>query len=83
MDLFWVAVATQLLGLLSLVSIRLSQHAPVFARLQPLFFLALLAVGTVTVAAFASNSMTWFSSAATLSIMSVGATLDLTGEVSA
>ena len=77
MDLFWVAAAIQFLGLASLVGIRLAAHAPHLARLQPIFFVALLAVGMITIIAFTANNTSWLSSATTLSIMSVGATLDL------
>jgi hypothetical protein len=81
----WVAIAIQMIGLVSVVAARMWPQSPGQTWCQCFFFLSLAGVGGATMFALASGSGSWVSSAAILSLMSVGATLDLrrTSEVAA
>ena len=75
--LFAILVVVQVLGLASVVLARLTENSAFQALCQRLFVACLLVVGGVTVLAFQSGSGGWFSCAATLPVMALGATLDM------
>ena len=75
--LFAILVVVQVLGLASVVLARLTENSAFQALCQRLFVACLLVVGAMTVLAFQSGSGGWFSCAATLPVMALGATLDM------
>lgn len=74
--LFWIVVAVQVVGLLSVAVARLTEHSSIRTISQRTFFACLLAVGVVTMFAIQAHSANWLPCAATLGLMSVGATID-------
>ena len=74
---YWAAIAVQMIGLASVVAARMWPQSPAQTRCQWFFFISLAGVGLATMLALACGSGLWVSCAATLSLMSVGATLDL------
>jgi hypothetical protein len=77
MLLFSAMILIQVVGLSSVIFARLSEHSWAQAGCQRFFFVCLLCVGVATVLAAKWGSGCWLSCGATLSLMSVGATLDL------
>jgi len=73
---FWLVVAIQLLGVVSVAAARLTERSCIRAMCQHTFFVCLLAVGLATMFAIHLQSPNWLPCAATLGLMSVGATLD-------
>ena len=73
---FWIVVTTQVVGGLSVVIARLSERTWGTAVFQRTFFVCLLAIGLATMVALSCQAGIWISGAMTLSMMSVGATLD-------
>jgi hypothetical protein len=69
--------ATQILGLSSLACVRLRGDSLLHRFFRGTFMLALLAVGLATLGAVACGSGWWVSCGTTLSLMSVGGTIDL------
>ena len=74
--LFWIIVAIQIVGIASVVAARLAERSYLRGVCQRSFFFCLLAVGLATVVAIQLDGISWLSCAATLGVMSVGATLD-------
>jgi len=73
---FWTVVAVQIVGVLSVALARLSERSCIRTISQRTFFACLLAVGLATMFAIRLHSANWLPCAATLGLMSVGATLD-------
>jgi hypothetical protein len=69
-------VAIQVAGAISVIGARLSERAWAKSLFQRSFFVCLLIIGATTMAAIYCGKGTWLPSAATLGLMSVGATLD-------
>ena len=69
-------VAIQVASAISVIGARLSERAWVKSFFQRSFFACLLVVGAATMVAIYCGKATWLPSAATLGLMSVGATLD-------
>jgi hypothetical protein len=78
---FWSLAAVQILGLVSCVLTRLVEATRVASSSRHLFLASLLVVCGATIAAMYCNSICWISCGATLSIMSVGATIDIRGRI--
>lgn len=74
--IFWATMAIQLLGLSSLVAVRLCATSGGRATCQRVFLVMLAALGLITVLAVGADSDSWVTSGATLSIMTVCATVD-------
>jgi hypothetical protein len=74
---FLTVCAIQLLAVASVVSVHLTVGTIEQAWCHRLFFLALLLIGGITMAAVFTGSGHWFTFAATLALMAVGGTLDL------
>lgn len=74
---FAILVVVQALGLVSVALARLTENSASQALCQRLFMACLLVVGGMTVLAFQCGTGGWFTCAATLPVMALGATLDL------
>ena len=74
---FVLAIITQVIGAVSVAATRLAERSERPSTAQGFFLLCLLAVGLVTGLSLSHGSGTWLFSAATLAVMSIGATLDL------
>jgi uncharacterized membrane protein len=72
-----VVVGMQVLGLCSAALARVSEKWTTQAIFQQLFLGCLLVVALMTVLAFVTGSVGWATSAATLPVMALGATIDL------
>ena len=77
--IFWSTIIIQLLGLASIVALRLCGSDRSRAACQRLFVLLLLALGLITVLSVGADSDSWVTSGATLSVMTVCATFDFRG----
>jgi hypothetical protein len=73
---FWAVVAIQIVGVLSVAVARLTEDSCIRTIFHRTFFVCLLAVGLATIFAIRLQSANWLPCAATLGLMSVGATLD-------
>jgi len=75
--LFWIAVSVFLLGLASVVLMRLAggqtQHLYCW---HCLFYMALLGLGLLTVVAVGVGNGAWMTSGAAMSVITIGATVD-------
>ncbi len=69
-------VAIQLAGAVSVVVARLAERSPATGSAQKWFFVLLVAVGLSTMITLSAGHAIWFSGAATLGLMSIGATAD-------
>lgn len=69
-------VAIQLSGVASVVAARLSERSPATGSAQKWFFVLLGAVGLSTMITLSAGHAIWLSGAATLGLMSIGATVD-------
>lgn len=78
---FWALTALQLLGLVSCLVTRLVEETQAASRCRQMFVACLLAVCSATIGAMYCGFPCWVSCGATLSIMSVGATIDLRGQI--
>ena len=78
--MFWIMVAVQLGGLLSLAATRVGERSSVCVPCRCLFFVCLLLVGFATILSVTCGLGQWASGGTTLSVMVVGATLDLRRE---
>jgi hypothetical protein len=78
---FWSLAAVQILGLTSCVLTRLVEATRAASSTRRLFAASLLIVCGATIAAMYCNSICWISCGATLSIMALGATIDLRGKI--
>lgn len=78
---FWSLAAIQILGLISCVLTRLVEATRAASSTRRLFAASLLIVCAATMAAMYCNSICWVSCGATLSIMSLGATIDFRGQI--
>jgi hypothetical protein len=78
---FWSLAAIQVLGLISCVLTRLVEATRAASSTRRLFAASLLIVCGATMAAMYCNSICWISCGATLSIMSLGATIDFRGQI--
>lgn len=76
-ECFCAVMAIQVLGIVAMVSARISEQTSVRAFFQFAFLGMLLAIGGGALAALAIGSEYGLSFGITLSIMAVGATLDL------
>ncbi|MCH5376370.1 MAG: hypothetical protein JJ992_20565, partial [Planctomycetes bacterium] len=74
--IFWVVLATQIAGVLSVVVARLGERSWGAAVFQRTFFVCLFAVGVATISAIHLHAASWVMGAATLGMMAVGATVD-------
>jgi hypothetical protein len=79
--LFWSLAAVQALGMLCCFVTRLLEATRAATSFRRLFIASLFVVCGATIAAMYCGSIHWISCGATLSIMSVGATFDLTGRI--
>ncbi|MEQ8791364.1 MAG: hypothetical protein RIC55_34195 [Pirellulaceae bacterium] len=75
--IFTTVTVIQVLAVASVVSVRLAVGVAEQTWCHRLFFVALLALGGITMATVFAGSGHWFSFAATLALMAVGGTLDL------
>ncbi len=73
---FWLIIATQMAGVVSVIVARCSERSAGAAVFQRTFFACLLAVGCTTVLSIWLQNPGWWSGGATLSLMAVGATFD-------
>ena len=80
---FWILAGIQLLGVLSCVFARLMESTRAAHSSRHLFVACLMTVGLATMSAVYCGSPCWASCGATLSLLSVGATLDLRGGMQA
>jgi len=78
---FWSLAAIQLLGLVTCFATRLVEATRHASPCRHLFVVSLIAVGGATMAAMYCGSSCWVSCGATLSLMSVGATIDFRGQI--
>jgi hypothetical protein len=78
--IFWSTIVIQLLGLGSIVALRVCGSDRGRAVCQRLFVAALLALGLITIFAVGADSDSWVTSGATLSVMTVCATFDFRSE---
>jgi len=76
----YFGIALQLLGLGSMLAARLSEGCRLQKSCQRLFLFTLVQVGWATIVVYASGNIWWPSFAVTLSLMIVGATLDLSSD---
>jgi len=74
---FAILLAIHVLGLASVALARSTEKSASQTLFQGLFVACLLGVGGMTVLAFAWGTGGWFTCAATLPVMALGATLDL------
>ena len=74
--IFWIAVAIQAAGAISVVAIRLTERSWSGVLFRRMFFVCLLAVGLATMLALSHGAAAWLPCASTLGLMSVGATVD-------
>ena len=81
--MFWVILATQTAGVLSVVVARLGERSWGATVFQRTFFVCMLAVGLATASAIYLQAGSWLLGAATLGIMAVGATIDCSSDRSA
>lgn len=83
--LFCLTIVTQILGIASVACARLSERSSSRVFFQRTCYFFFVAIGVATMLAVASDSTSWFTFAATLGVMSIGATLDLSsrGQVTA
>lgn len=75
-------IAIQSLGVASMVLARVGERSRVRPLAQSIFFTCLMLVGGLTLWAITSGGCCWLSCGATLSVMSVGATVDFSGSTS-
>ncbi|MBC8871406.1 MAG: hypothetical protein H8E44_18435 [Planctomycetes bacterium] len=75
--LFWIVVALQVAGVASVAIAQVSERSWARSVFQHAFFVCLVAVGLATMFAIYLRDPNWLPCAATLGLMSVGATLDL------
>lgn len=75
--LFVLVVSIQGIGIASVIVARLTERSWARDVSQQIFFASLLLVGLATAASLYLDSSNWLPCAATLGVMSVGATLDL------
>jgi hypothetical protein len=73
-------LAIQLAGAASIVHTRLKERSRTPGSSQKWFFILLFAVGLATMIGIHAGHSTWLSGAATLGLMSIGATVDLRAE---
>ena len=78
--MFWLTIAIELLALASMAAARLCGTNRRRAVCHQFFVIMLLALGLMTVLALSSDSHSWVTSGATLSIMTVCATFDFRGD---
>lgn len=72
-------IVVQSLGVVSMLAARLSERSRGRNVWQTVFFTCLMLVGGLTLWAITSGGCCWLSCGATLSVMSVGATVDFGG----
>ncbi len=77
--IFWSTFVIQLLGLGSIVALRLCDHGR-RSNCQRFFVAVLLALGAITLFAVGADSDSWVTSGVTLSIMTVCGTFECRGE---
>jgi hypothetical protein len=77
--IFWSTIVIQLLGLGSIVALRLCGSDRGRSTCQRVFVAMLLALGLITVLSVGADSDSWVTSGATLSVMTVCATFDFRG----
>ncbi len=78
--IFWSTCVIQLLGLGSIVALRLCDNGRRRSTCQRFFVAVLLALGVVTLFAVGADSDSWVTSGVTLSIMTVCGTFECRGE---
>lgn len=74
---FWFVISVHLLGIASVAAARLSENTATQAGYQFLFYVCLITVGLASLASIHVGDSSGLWCAATLPIMTVGATLDL------
>ena len=76
---FWGVCVVQLLGLASVLLVRLCAKLQNNQVQQLAFFICLAGVGAVTMAAASQQSSLWLGCGTTFAVMVLGATLDFRG----
>ena len=75
--LFWITLSLHVVGLGSVLCARLAERTRARGAFQLLFVSCFFVVGLFTLIAIAHDSAYWVSCGPTLSLMVVGATIDL------
>lgn len=78
-QLFWILAAVQCLGVATCLITRLVETTKAAPSCRKIFAVSLASVGFATMAAMYLGSIYWIPCGATLSIISVGATIDFGG----
>lgn len=73
---FCLTIVMQMLGIASVACARLSERSSLRVFFQRTCYFFFVAIGVATMLAVTSDSTSWFTFAATLGAMSVGATVD-------
>jgi hypothetical protein len=74
---FWTLILVQPAGLAALALFRLEQRGGIRKRCHWIFLLSLGVVGSAAIFSLATGSGSWAASVSTLSVMSLGAVLDI------
>lgn len=74
---FWAIIAVMVLGVCSTIAARLAEGTREQSRCQVVFVVCLLLVAVSTLVAMTISNELFLACGATLSLMAVGATLDL------
>ena len=75
--IFWLTIVIQMISVVTIIAMQLFSDDRRRSLCQRVFFGLMMAMGLVTVMAVSSASDSWMTSGATLSVMTVCATLDL------
>ena len=75
--IFWSTITIQMISVATIIAMQQFPHGRRRSVCQRVFFGLMMAIGLVTVLAVSSASDSWMTSGATLSVMTVCATLDI------
>jgi uncharacterized membrane protein len=75
--ILWLTISIQLISVATMIAMHQLPHGRRRRVSQRVFFALMMAMGLVTMAAVGSAGNSWMTSGATLSVMTVCATLDL------
>ena len=75
--IFWFAFTTQSCGIITMILSRLNGCRSSQLRYQVAFYLCLVSIGSMMMAAVIFESGYWISFAITIAVMIIGTTLDL------
>ena len=81
--ILWIGLFAQLMGITSVGLARLLERSPSQRAAQAFFLVSLLIVGAATAVTLTSGSGAWLLTGATLPVMVVGATLDVSAQSNA